>query len=256
MSDKVAFAVVAHPDDIEFMMAGTLILLGQAGFELNYMTVANGSCGTATQSKDEIVAIRTAEARSAAEMIGAQYHPPLVGDTEIFYDQVLISRLCAIVRRVNPQILLLPSPQDYTEDHIDTSRLMVTAAFLRGVKNYLTDPQMPTVQRDMAIYHCMPIGLVDQLRRPVRADAYVDISDVFDQKLRMLKCHRSQKEWLDYSQGLDSYLAAMEQMSLEIGKRSKKFKYAEGWQRHLHLGFGPEQFDPLQDALKNLVIIA
>ena len=41
-----AFAVAAHPDDIEFMMAGTLILLGRAGYELHYMTIANGSCGS------------------------------------------------------------------------------------------------------------------------------------------------------------------------------------------------------------------
>ena len=39
---RTAFAVVAHPDDIEFHMAGTLLLLGQAGFELHTMTVANG----------------------------------------------------------------------------------------------------------------------------------------------------------------------------------------------------------------------
>ena len=29
---KTVFAVAAHPDDIEFNMAGTLILLARAGF--------------------------------------------------------------------------------------------------------------------------------------------------------------------------------------------------------------------------------
>lgn len=47
---KVAFAIGAHPDDIEFMMGGTLFLLKEAGFESHYMTVANGSCGTTTHS--------------------------------------------------------------------------------------------------------------------------------------------------------------------------------------------------------------
>ena len=46
MSDKRAFAVAAHPDDIEFFMAGTLMRLGEAGYELHYMNVADGSCGT------------------------------------------------------------------------------------------------------------------------------------------------------------------------------------------------------------------
>ena len=40
---RVAFALAAHPDDIEFMMAGTLVLLGDAGYEIHYMNVANGS---------------------------------------------------------------------------------------------------------------------------------------------------------------------------------------------------------------------
>ncbi len=66
---KVAFAIAAHPDDIELMMAGTLMLLREAGFELHYMNVANGSCGTATLGRDEIIAIRREEARNAAALI-------------------------------------------------------------------------------------------------------------------------------------------------------------------------------------------
>ena len=45
-SKKHAFAVAAHPDDIEFVMAGTLILLRRAGYELHYMNIANGCCGS------------------------------------------------------------------------------------------------------------------------------------------------------------------------------------------------------------------
>jgi len=29
----------------------------------------------------------------------------------------------------------------------------------------------------------------------------------------------------------------MEDMSLELGRMSKKFHHAEGWRRHLHFGF-------------------
>jgi hypothetical protein len=41
----------------------------------------------------------------------------------------------------------------------------------------------------------------------------------------------------------------MEDMSLEVGRMSGRFQHAEGWRRHLHLGFcGPED-DPLAEAL-------
>ena len=47
MPSKVAIAIGAHPDDIEFYMAGTLLLLKQAGYAIHYMTLANGNCGSA-----------------------------------------------------------------------------------------------------------------------------------------------------------------------------------------------------------------
>ena len=43
----VVLAAVAHPDDIEFTMAGTLLRLRDRGWQIHYMNIANGSCGTA-----------------------------------------------------------------------------------------------------------------------------------------------------------------------------------------------------------------
>ena len=39
-------AIACHPDDIDFGMAGTLMMLKKAGYEIHYMDVANGSLGT------------------------------------------------------------------------------------------------------------------------------------------------------------------------------------------------------------------
>jgi len=250
---KSAFAVAAHPDDIEFMMAGTLLLLGRAGYALHYMTVANGSCGSTTVGRDQLVTTRTREAREAAAVLGAAYHQPLVDDIQIYYTPVLAARLGAIVRQVDPQILLVPSPLDYMEDHVNVSRLMVTAAFCRNMPNFLTDPPAPAVATDVAVYHAMPVGLRDQLRAPVPPHLYVDVTSVMDAKRRALSCHRSQKQWLDESQGHDSYLRFMEHLSAEVGRMSGRFEHAEGWQRHSHLGFGAEDFDPLTNALGKLV---
>jgi N-acetylglucosamine malate deacetylase 1 len=250
---KKAFAIACHPDDTEFMMAGTLVLLKQAGYEIHYLNVANGSCGTAVLGKDEIIAIRTAEARTAAESVGAVFHPPLVDDLEVYYERNLVAKVAAVVRLVDPEILLLQSPQDYMEDHTNTVRVGVTAAFCRNIKNFPTDPPVLPVTTEMAVYHALPYGLTDQLRKPILADFYVDIASVLAVKRRMLACHKSQKEWLDYSQGLDSYLTTMEAMCAEIGRQSGKFTHAEGWRRHSHLGFGGPDFDPLAAALGKYV---
>ena len=51
----------------------------------------------------------------------------------------------------------------------------------------------------------------------------------------------SQKEWLERSQGMGSYIAEMEGMCRTLGSMSRRFEFAEGWVRHLHLGFGPAE---------------
>jgi N-acetylglucosamine malate deacetylase 1 len=242
-------AIGAHPDDIEFMMAGTLVLLGRAGYDLHYMNVANGSCGTASLPAARIVRIRTAEARAAARAIGATFHPPLVNDIEVFYEKKTLARLGAVIRAVNPAILLVPSPEDYMEDHVNTARLAVTVAFCRGMRNFRTVPARRPVSGEVAVYHALPYGLTDGMRRPVRPDLCVDVSGVVAVKRAMLALHRSQKEWLDVSQGLDSYLATMGAMTRAAGRMSKRFKFAEGWRRHSHLGFSAEDADPMAEAL-------
>ncbi len=250
---KVAFAIAAHPDDIELMMAGTLILLGEDGYELHYMNVANGSCGTATMDYDEVVEVRATEARNAAERLGATFHEPLADDLQIYYTPSLAAKFCAIIRQVRPEVLLLPSPMDYMEDHVNVSRLAVTAAFCRNMRNFITDPSVTPIGDDTALYHALPWGLRDQYRKPIQPDLYVNISSAIDTKRDALACHRSQKEWLDESQGHDSYLNTMVEMSKDVGKMSGRFNFAEGWIRHSHLGFAAEDFDPLGEALGDLV---
>ena len=66
MPPITAFAIGAHPDDIEFMMAGTLLRLKDLGAAIHMWNLANGSCGTAVHTKDEIVRLRAEEARASA----------------------------------------------------------------------------------------------------------------------------------------------------------------------------------------------
>ena len=99
MADRV-LAVVAHPDDIEFLMAGTMMLLKEAGCELHYLAVANGSCGSARHDTQTIVDLRSAEARRAAQFMGATFHESLTNDLEILYDLPTLRKLASIPARL------------------------------------------------------------------------------------------------------------------------------------------------------------
>ncbi len=251
---KRAFAISAHPDDIEFQMAGTLILLKRAGYEIHYMTIANGSCGTDEYSKEEIIAIRRAESQAAAALVGAVYHESLVDDLDIFYEPVLLSKVAAVMREVAPEILLVQSPADYMEDHQNATRLAVTAAFARGMPNYPTRPPRSAVSQPVTVYHAQPHSSLDPLRQPVRPEFCIDITGVIAEKREMLAQHRSQKTWLDRTQGMDAYLNVMQDLSREVGGLSGRFEYAEGWRRRLHLGFCDEDANPMLDALKDYAV--
>ena len=248
---KVAFAVAAHPDDIEFQMAGTLILLKQAGYQIHYMNVANGCYGTAVHSKEEIIRIRREEAKVAANNIGAIFHDSLADDFSVFYEPVLLARMAAIFREVNPEIVLLQSPSDYMEDHQNTVRLVVSAAFTRGMQNFETNPPRDPVDQQLAIYHAQPHGNRDPLGQFIQPHLCIDISSVIEQKTDMLACHKSQKEWLDKSQGMGAYLHTMQELGREMGELTGSYTYAEGWRKRLHLGFARASFAPLESVLSS-----
>jgi len=248
------FAIAAHPDDIEFGMAGTLILLARAGCETHYMNIASGSCGSDQHDAGTIARIRLDEARSAAALIGAVFHEPLVGDIEIFYEPKLLARVAAIMRSVAPDILLVPSPQDYIEDHENACRLAVTAAFCRGMPNSPVDPPHAPVDGEVVVYHAQPHGNRDSLNRFVVPDFLIDISLVIDEKTSMLARHESQSAWLDRTQAMGAYVDTMKGFGAEMAKLSPQCEFVEGWRRHNPLGLCSPQSDPISDLLGDYVL--
>jgi|SRR5687768_3857866 len=250
-----AIAIAAHPDDIEFVMAGTLCLLQQAGWDIHYLNVSTGNLGSMKTKSAETARIRRAEARAAARRLGATWHPPFCNDLEIFYDDRTLRRLAATIREVNPAVILTHSPQDYMEDHMTTARLAITAAFARGIPGYRSTPPRAIAPGPVTIYHASPHGLRDWLRQAIVPGAFVDTTTVHRRKREALECHESQGQFLDATQRMNSYLRTMDEFSLAMGRMSRRFKYAEGWRRHLHWGFCEEGDDPLRDALGRSYLI-
>jgi LmbE family N-acetylglucosaminyl deacetylase len=156
---------------------------------------------------------------------------------------------------VSPEIVLTNSPNDYMEDHQNACRLAVTAAFALGMPNYPTVPHIDHVVQDVTIYHAQPVGNQTPLRQIVRPDLYVDISSVIEKCVEMLSFHKSQRDWLDESQGHE-YLNSLRSRARYVGKMSGRFEFAEGLRRHAHTGFSQEERAPLEDALGELAAAA
>jgi N-acetylglucosamine malate deacetylase 1 len=244
-----ALAIAAHPDDIEFQMAGTLLRLQAAGWTIHCFNLSAGDCGSMTDGPAATARNRRREARAAAAALGAVWHAPIARDLRIACTTPMLRRVLAVVRTAKPSIVLTHPPADYMEDHTETCRLAVTATFSRGMPNFKSTPPKPPCPGPCVVYHGMPHGLKGPLREHVQPDLFVDITDVLETKKAALAQHASQREWLDASQGMGSYVQEMAAMSAEVGKMSGRFKYAEAWRRRLHLGFAGPADDPLADAL-------
>ena len=242
-------ALFAHPDDIEFVAAGTLLLLKAKGWDLHYMNLCDGCGGSVQMDAATTAQTRLKEARSAAQILGATFYPPICPDLELIYSVPLLRKVAAVVREARPNIVLTHAPLDYMEDHMEASRLAVTAAFAHCIPNFQSDPPREAYFDEVTVYHALPHGLKTPLRRKVRAGAYVNTASVHTVKRLALAAHDSQKHWLDVSQGMDSYLISMDEASEEVGRLSGHFVQAEGWSRHLHVGYSRTETDPLKEAL-------
>lgn len=226
-------AIHAHPDDVEIQIAGTLGLLKQKGCPITIVTMTPGDCGSAEMGPEEISRVRRAEAKKAADLIGADYLCAEFRDLAIVHDNDSRRRVAEIVRRVRPDIVFTAPPIDYMSDHEVTSLLVRDACFAASAPNYTThqwDPAPPTDQIPY-LYYVDPIDGMDWYGEQQRVHYLVDITSTFELKRDMLACHESQRNWLRRQHGIDEYMDMQQRWSTHRGQQAG-VKYAEGLTQH------------------------
>jgi LmbE family N-acetylglucosaminyl deacetylase len=240
-----------HPDDVEFICAGTLALLAQKGCGIHIAIMAGGDVGSPTLPRAEIRALRLKEAQAAADLIGARFHFAGGEDLEVTYNDEYRRRAVRVMRAANPTIVLTHPPMDYLVDHEETSRLVRNAAYIGPVPNYDCGAPTPPTSRIPHLYYANAIGGRDIFNRPLPLTCAVDISSVLDIKTRMLACHASQREWLRAIMQCDEYLDLMRNGAARDGARAG-VAHAEGFIQHR--GEGHPQDNVLKELLGNTCI--
>jgi len=214
---RVVLAMMAHPDDAEFLCAGTLIRLKELGWEIHIASLAPGDCGTMTENRWDISSRRTREAQQAAGLIGAVYHCLDERDGFIVYDKATLQKVYDLFRRIGPTLVFAHAPKDYMMDHEMASLLARAASFLYGAPNCSAFPLLPGSCVPY-LYYCDPVEGIDPLGHPVQPTTYVDISSQLEKKAEMLACHASQRQWLLDHHGVDEYVGSMRRHSQARGK--------------------------------------
>lgn len=246
---NVVLAVVAHPDDAEFLCAGTLALLRKRGWQVELATMTAGDCGTRELGPEEISTVRKKEAAEAAALLDAGYRCLECRDVFIMYDRPTLLKAIRLIRRVQPAMVFTMSPSCYMVDHEMTSKIVQTATFAAGMVNIETGSAEPFF-RIPHLYYLDPMEGKDKFGDEIRPGMVVDITSEIDTKEAMLRCHDSQRQWLLDHHGMDKYLETMKKLSARRGAMAG-VAYAEGFRQHL--GHAYPQDNRLADELGELV---
>jgi LmbE family N-acetylglucosaminyl deacetylase len=195
--------VTAHPDDVDFGVAGSVATWAKAGVEISYCIVTDGDAGGSDRSitRADMAVLRREEQRAAAAEVGVTDvvflgYPDgrLVPSIDLRRD---ISRQ---IRRVRPQRVVCQSP-DRMWDRIGASHPDHLAAGEAAVSAVYPDARNPFAHPELLEEglepHTVPEIWMMAAPHPNRV---VDITDMFDIKIAALRRHRSQVgegEWLD-----------------------------------------------------------
>ncbi|MCB4790984.1 MAG: PIG-L family deacetylase [Elusimicrobia bacterium] len=157
-------AIGSHPDDIEFGCGGTLCKLSRNGHKINILVMTKGHHGG-----DE--RIREKEQEKSAKMLNAKLIWGGFTDTQIPIVKSTINLIEHHIKEIQPDIIFVPFREDTHQDHRAVSRATLTAT--RYIKNVLFYEGPTTVNFSPA-------------------SVFVDIGSVFNNKLKLLKAHKSQ----------------------------------------------------------------
>ena len=189
-------AVGAHPDDVEILCGGTLARYASRGEHVEIAIATDGTAGHAEIRPDELAPIREREARAAGAVIGADVHWMGFPDEFLFDDQPTRLTFVDVIRRARPDVILTHASNDYHPDHRATHQLVFNASFVATLPNIETEHE--------------PLGSVPALLwmdtlagQGFQPEAFVDITETFETKRKMLACHESQVEWLRHHDGVD-----------------------------------------------------
>jgi LmbE family N-acetylglucosaminyl deacetylase len=162
-------ALGAHPDDLELYCFGALMAWRAMGAEIVPVIATDGAAG-GTGDRTALAARREAEARAAAEPLGAE--PRFLGlpDGRLMAEPKLAARLASLVAETAPDLIVTHAPDDYHADHRALSAAVGLAAGFAA-----------------------PVLWTDTRRGlNFQPTHWIDVTAHFPAKMAALRCHESQ----------------------------------------------------------------
>jgi LmbE family N-acetylglucosaminyl deacetylase len=233
---KVALVVVAHPDDAEFMAAGTVAVWISEGWDVHYVICTDASGGGSDEAEDvssqarrAVSDMRKREQRAACDVLGVKGLVFLdYPDGQLLPSLTLRRDLVRVLREIRPARVICQSPDRswtpeyyigaYHPDHLAAGQATIAALY-------------PASQNPWDFPELLQEGLKPHKVREVyfagapTSNFAVDIASVMDQKIASLRAHTSQ-----LSENFEELEALVRTWTAEVGKKYS-LAYAEEFHR-------------------------
>jgi N-acetylglucosamine malate deacetylase 1 len=225
-------ALGAHPDDIEFTCAGTLLKYRAAGHRIFVALTTSGNIGSnVIDGREKIAQVREAEQLDAAKVYGAEVRFLRFNDEGLVDSEPVRRAILNAMRWADPDVILTNFPGDMSTDHNVTGTLVGRMMLSLPGKNVPAD-EPPITKVPSLFYWDTGAGL------HFEPEAYVDVTDTMEKKLESLARHKSQFAWMDTFQSVTltehcRLLGAFR--GLAIGR-----PYAEGFRAYRIHGYMPD----------------
>jgi LmbE family N-acetylglucosaminyl deacetylase len=187
--------VSAHPDDVDFGVAGSVATWTASGIEVSYCIVTDGDAGGSDLelARDEMARVRRAEQTAAAATVGvSDLHFLGYPDGRLQPTIELRRDLSRVIRTVRPQRVVCQSPQRIWErvyashpDHLAAGEAAVCAVY-PDARNPFAHPGL--LEDGFEPWSVPQLWL---MAHP-SVDVYIDTTDTIDKKVAALRCHVSQ----------------------------------------------------------------
>ncbi|ADO69697.1 bacillithiol biosynthesis deacetylase BshB1 [Stigmatella aurantiaca] len=183
-----------HPDDVELFCGGLLATLAGLGHRTGIVDLTRGE-----KSSRGTPETRAAETEAASRMLGLTVRENL-GLPDGWIDPwagfevpeaerartAPVARVVEVLRRLRPELVLVPWQHERHPDHEATSALVTRALFFASVRKFETDPSSAPFTPRQVLYYPM--------RHLAEPSFVVDVTAAHDQKMAAIRCYASQVE--------------------------------------------------------------
>ncbi len=187
-----AMVIIAHPDDAEFTVAGTVAAWARAGCRVVYVVCTDGDAGSHEpgMTREKLAAIRRSEQRAACAILGV-HEIEFLGyrDGELQPTLELRRDLVRIIRRHKPEVVITGDPTAYLLGDHYINHPDHRAAAQAAVDAVAPASAMPLLWPEAGPPHRVHQIYIHGNENPNR---WVDVSETIEQKIAALKQHVSQ----------------------------------------------------------------